>query len=453
MEEALLYIAVSLSIVALVTLLAKPLWGVMAIFLVRPLIDATWAQPLIFDFKLTELVSSFVPLVIFVRMIADDGGSRPLRDMPLKWIWLAWSLDAVLFSSLIMIDSDWRLGLSVLMRHLNGLTGFYMLQAYYRNERDLLHVAWAMAIAGIFPMATGAVEGLTGVHWRVTFGENGVVRNVGFYHDAITIRYFALQTIMSLLVILAIGKRSTLVKAFCLGYGLAAVFVLKGAYSKSGLLTLGSWVLLWPILRKNFKALMAVTAAIVLVILYFSKEIMESVGFVFVNEIAVVQGQGRVDQTFAGRWYLWKDLAKQWLSLDPVAQMFGAGHAATGAHNDYLQVLFHGGLIGLCIYVALLCAVGWAIGRSLWDRRDIWAIAPLFVFIMWIVDTIGLIPSAYSGYQWFVWGIVGLCLRHRQDERLFIPNAAAAPMPKSYPNLVGAAYVTEPHPLIRPGVP
>jgi hypothetical protein len=451
MEEALLYTAVSLSVVALAMLLAKPLWGVMAIFLVRPLVDATWAQPLIFDFKLTELLSSFVPLIIFVRMIADDGGPRPLRDMPLKWIWLAWSLDAVLFSSLIMIDSDWRLGLSVLMRHLNGLTGFYMLQAYCRNEKDFLRFAWAMAIAGIFPMTTGAIEGLTGLHWRVTLGENGVIRNVGFYHDAITIRYFALQTIMSLLVILAIGKRSTLVKAICLVYGLAAVFVLKGAYSKSGLLTLGSWVLLWPILRKNFKALMGVTAAIFLVILYFSKEIMDSVGFVFVNEIAVVQGQGQVDQTFAGRWYLWKDLAKQWLSLDPVSQVFGAGHAATGAHNDYLQVLFHGGLIGLCIYVTLLCAVGWAIVRSLWGRRDIWAIAPLFVFIMWIVDTIGLIPSAYSGYQWFVWGIVGFCLRHRQDERLRIPDAAALPAPRFYPNLVGAT--AAPLPLIRPGVP
>jgi hypothetical protein len=438
MDQALLYIAVSLSIVALVMLVAKPLWGVAAIFLVRPLVDATWAQPLIFDFKLTELLSSFVPLIIFARMIFDDGSLRPLRDMPLKWIWLAWSLDAVMFSSLIMFETDWRLGLSVLMRHLNGLTGFYMLQAYCRNERDFLRFAWVMAIAGFFPMATGVLEGITGVHWRVTLGENDVVRNVGFYHDAITIRYFALQTIMSLLLILAIGKRSNLVKAFCLVYGLAAVFVIKGAYSKSGLLTLGSWLLLWPILRRNIKVLLGVMVAIVLAALYFSGELMDSFGFVFVREIAVVQGQGQVDQTFAGRWYLWKDLIKEWLSLDPMAQVFGAGHIATGSHNDYLQVLFHGGLVGLSIYVTLLCAVGWAIGRSLWERRDIWAIAPLFVFIMWIVDTIGLIPSAYSGYQWFVWGIVGCCLRHRQDERLGVHTAMAPAARKTFPNLVGA---------------
>jgi hypothetical protein len=438
MDETLLYVAASLSVVALVMLIAKPLWGVMAIFLIRPLVDATWAQPLIFDFKVTELLSSFVPLIIFVRMIFDDSTQRPLKDMPLKWIWLVWSLDAIMFSCLIMFEADWRGGLSVLMRHLNGVTGFYILQAYCRNERDFLRFAWVLAIAGLFPMATGLIEGITGIHWRVTLGENEVIRNIGFYHDAITIRYFALQTIMGLLLIFALGKRSNFLNAFCLFYGLTAVFVLKGAYSKSGLITLGSWVVLWPILRKNFKAMLGVTAAVVVVILYFSKEIMESVGFVFQKEIAVVAGQGRLEHAFSGRWYLWMDMAKEWQSLDPVAQLFGAGRVATGAHNDYLQVLFHGGLFGLFIYLVLLGAVGWSIARAFWQKCDIWAIAPLFVFIMWIVDTIGLVPSAYSGYQWFVWGIIGFCLRHRRDERRRAHVEIAPAAPVRFPNLVGA---------------
>jgi hypothetical protein len=35
---------------------------------------------------------------------------------------------------------------------------------------------------------------------------------------------------------------------------------------------------------------------------------------------------------------------------------------------------------------------------------------------MWMVDSIGLVPSAYPGYQWFVWGIIGICLRRGQEE-------------------------------------
>ena len=35
----------------------------------------------------------------------------------------------------------------------------------------------------------------------------------------------------------------------------------------------------------------------------------------------------------------------------------------------------------------------------------------LMIFAMWIIDTIGLHPSLYPGYQWYVWGIIGLAIR------------------------------------------
>jgi hypothetical protein len=34
---------------------------------------------------------------------------------------------------------------------------------------------------------------------------------------------------------------------------------------------------------------------------------------------------------------------------------------------------------------------------------------------MWLVDAIGLVPSSYPGYQWFVWGFIGLSLRLREE--------------------------------------
>jgi hypothetical protein len=35
----------------------------------------------------------------------------------------------------------------------------------------------------------------------------------------------------------------------------------------------------------------------------------------------------------------------------------------------------------------------------------------VMLFGMWLVDTIGLTPRAYPGYQWYVWGFIGLALR------------------------------------------
>lgn len=418
----MLYIAAPASLIALVMLAFNPRLGVLALFLVRPLVDATWAQPLLLGFKLTEIVSAATPLIILCRMGIDSGELRSFRDMPLKWLWIAWSLDVVLFSSAIMFSEGLTDGSSVLLRHLNGLAGFYMLQAYCRDKNELLRWAWIVVIAGLFPMATGAIEGVTGVHWKVTLGEDGVVRNIGLYHDAITIRYYALQTIMGLLLVAALTeKKSQLLKAALLAYGLVAVFVIKGAYSKSGFLTLGVWLLLWPLLQKQTKALAALTIGVALGVVYYSKQIMESVGFVFGKEISALQGTVGLERTFAGRWPMWNAALDEWRGFDGFAQMFGSGHVALGVHNDYLQILIHGGFIGLGIYCLLLITSGVVITRMLIVKRDALAVAALLALIMWNVDAIGLVPSAYSGYQWFVWGLIGVCIRLR--------SVAEAPQP------------------------
>ena len=61
--------------------------------------------------------------------------------------------------------------------------------------------------------------------------------------------------------------------------------------------------------------------------------------------------------------------------------------------------------------------------RNLIRRVDPLAVAGFMVFLAWMVDTIGLVPSAYSGYQWFVWGMIGLSLRVRQEEQQGFPLA------------------------------
>jgi len=443
MRDVLLIIGATSSLLAIALLIFKPLWGVMALFIVRPIVDTTFATPLLFGLKLTELVSSAVPLVILYRIVVDSGKDRPFADMPLKWIWILWSLDALVFSILIMFNQGWLDGLAVVMRHWNGLAGFYMLQAYCKNDEDFRRFLWALAIAGLFPMATGVIEGLTGVHWSVTLGEGGVIRNIGLYHDAITIRCYALQTILSLMLIAATAKRQSFpTSVFCLFYGLAAVFVIKGVYSKSGFLTLGAWLLLWPLLRRQFKALTALAASALVLSLYYAKEIWESIGFVFAHELAAVQGVGAVNRAFEGRWSIWEDTFNDWQSSSQLGQWLGAGRVAFGAHNDYLQVLIHGGMLGLVIYMLLLITVGWSIARLLLKRCDPWAVAALLAYIMWMVDTIGLVPSAYSGYQWFVWGIIGYSLRKRQDETRHVQQLEGAssvhPTPLPFENLMGA---------------
>lgn len=435
----LTYVAASVSILALILLIVNPLWGVMALFMIRPLVDTAWDTPVLLGFKLTEIVSATVPLIVIIRMVFDNGAAGSFRDMPLRWIWLLWAADVFLFSSTIMFSQGLKDGTNVLLRHLNGLAGFYMVQAYCREAREVRRFAWALVVAGLFPIATGVFEGLTGFHWKVTYGEEGVIRNIGLYHDAITIRYYALQTVMGLLLVSAFQeKKSTALYAGMALYGLAALFVIKGAYSKSGIITLVAWALLWPLLRKNFKFLTALACGGVMASLYYAKAIMEAIGFVFVKELSAIQGQGGTEKTFAGRWYIWDQMMEEWRALSSLRQIFGSGEVALGAHNDYLQILFHGGIVGVVIYVALLAFIGTVIFRLLFEKSEPFAIAALLAFIMWNVDAIGLVPSAYSGYQWFVWGVIGLCIRQRYDDGVHEEQVVHREKAKRFDNLMGA---------------
>lgn len=412
----LLFIAF-LAIAALVLLIFRPAWGVLAIFIARPFVDTTWDSTVFAGLKLTEIFSGAVPLILLAHMCVPRTREASLRRMPLRGVWIAWSAYVVVFSSFILYSEDVSSGFNVLFRHLNGFIGFYMVQAYFSQGEKPKAFLWALAIAGLFPMGQGIIELVTGVHWKVTLGEGNLVRNIGLYHDAITIRYYALQTILALLMLSALYmSRKLILQLLAIGYGAVCAAVVHGAYSKSGTLTLGSWVLLWPLLLRRFKSLAVLAVLATGVAVLYAPVIVRTAETVFGKEINAIEGDAGVERTFSGRWYTWQAMMTQWQEFDFFAKSFGAGQVATGAHNDYIQILYHGGVVGLTLYVALLLTLLARITRDLWVRADPWSVAALLVMIMWLIDTIGLVPSAYSGYQWFAWGVVGLCLRRRADE-------------------------------------
>lgn len=424
------------SIIALAAMVLRPRLGILLIFLVRPLVDTTWDAQALFGLKLTEIVSAAVPLIVIVQMLARNG-SASIAMMPLRAPWFSWVGDVFLFSSIIMFDSGMADGSQVLFRHLNGFAGFYMVQACYNEREDVHRFGWVLLLASIVPIAMGVIEGATGHHWRVTLGENGVIRNTGLYHDVITIRYYALQGLMGAFLVSQAGRKTPRPLAIALVlYALAALFVVKGAYSKSGVAIVGAWALLWPVVTRQYRILLVFAGGALLAAAYYSKEIMDSVGFVFVKELAVIQGSGSVQHTLAGRWYIWDEAMAAWSQQGAMGKMFGSGHEGLGLHNDFLQILVHGGIVGLAIYVALLLCLGVRVAGMIVRRRDALAAASAMLLVMWLVDAIGLVPSAYSGYQWFVWGTMAMCMRVGSQEARAPATHAAAPVARAPANLM-----------------
>jgi len=430
------------ALIAIALLVVKPTWGIPALFIVRPLVDTQWEHPLVLGLKLTEIVSVLVPMIVLSRAALSGDQRSSLRSLPMRGMWLWWTVDVASFSAMIAYSSGAMDGLNVFFRHVNGLAGFYMVQAYMsEDDADTRRFVWSLVLAGLFPVGTGMVEAITGHHWNTTYGEDGVVRGIGLYHDAITIRYYALQTIMGLLLLCSLYvARRRLLQAAAMVYGLAALVVIQQAYSKAGATIVAAWALLWPTLRRTYRQLAALCAAALVVGAWYGTQVMSAVGFIFKREIGALEGTSTVNHAFAGRWYLWQDMLGEWQSFGILAKTFGAGHVATGAHNDYIQILFHGGLVALSVYGLLLSLTLVRIVKNLRAERGVFQSAALLAFVMWLVDTIGLVPSAYSGYQWFVWGVIGLSFRKVADTagssaveaapgkqataRIYVPGAA-----------------------------
>jgi hypothetical protein len=423
-------VAAILLLLALAALITRPQLGVACIFLVRPIVDATWAVPVVGDLTLPQLMGVLVPAIVIGHMTLTARGDARFAHMPLRWVWLTLTCYAVCFSVLMAFVSSWLDAAEVLFRHLSGIVGFFMMQAYFRRTEDIRRLMLAIAVAGAFPMAVGLYQQVTGVQWAQAQAE-GLTRLVGLYHDAFTVRYLMLQTLLALLLYLALLPRVDALRATVAGgYALGALAVLFRAYSKSGTLTLALWALTWTVLRRHFGLLVVLGALVLLASVYFVRDIAAQIAQLFVKELTAIAGEGDVMRTFAGRWFDWSKLVDEWRSLGAFEQVFGSGRKATGAHNDYLLMLFHGGLIGLGIYLTLLGAVLVKGLRNVAGRPRPLDVAALMVLCLWLVDTVGLVPSAYPAYQWFVWGIVGLAFRlhgERADEA--VATATAPPRP------------------------
>jgi hypothetical protein len=432
MLSAVFYIALILFATAVALMIMSPAAGFLAAVFAKPWVDATYDVPFLFGLPMTQVISAAVPVLAFTSMLVRGRNDRALNRMPFYQLWIAWICYAALFSTIIAVDAEPKAGAEIFFRHANGIAGFYAVQAWLRSEDGAKAFVFTLILAGLFPIATGVYEGITGSHWRMVLGEGDLLRNVGLYHDAIAIRVYALQTILALVLASVLYMpRSLTWRAFAAVYAAACLFVIYHALSKSGTLVILAWALLWPALRRTKFSLPILAVVVALTALYVSSEWFATTAWVFQKEIAAVGGHGDVSHTFAGRWAIWEEWPTMWQGFSVWQQLFGSGMNAMGLHNDYLMILTHGGLIGFSIYVVLLGSIVVTALRNVAARPSVWNVAACLVLVMWIVDSIGLVPSGFSAYQWFAWGVVGLALRLDRDRGIGWRPAHVSPTPTS----------------------
>ncbi len=420
----LFYIAAVLCFVAALLLVARPYWGILLTLAINPVVAATW-ETRIGDFSLNHVIGVIVPVFVLPRLISVD---LPHPN------WARLKLIAVLFllANLIGVMALISEGKAVTaietsIHAMNGFIAFYLFAVYYRSSEGIKHLTIALLISGIFPVAMGLYQAATGVVWHQR-SSAGILRYVGMYHDAVSLKHFGLQTLLAIYIALHQFKLSQLQKTLLLGFGACSCVVIFNVYSKSALAILCAWFLIWALLQNRFVGAAIIGAIVALVNAATQNFLVNSVLQLFQKEIAF--NQGELDRRFllAGRVSIWEDLYNDWKLLPFGEQLFGTGDAIP-AHNEFLRILITDGLVGLAAFLlATILATSLAASTVLRNKGPLQIAAALAV-AMWGIDCIGIHPGLYSYYMWFVWGIVGLAVtlspsRGRQPQR---PAVARGP--------------------------
>jgi O-antigen ligase len=131
----------------------------------------------------------------------------------------------------------------------------------------------------------------------------------------------------------------------------------------------------------------------------------------FSKEVDAVLGSAEAERALGGRMIVWENKLAQWKAAGLIEKSIGSGKPAAGSHNDYIRVLVSNGIIGLIIYSFMLLFIGLRVLILNFASRTPLNVIALMLFLMWLVDSIGLTPGAYPAYQWYVWGFVGLAVR------------------------------------------
>lgn len=386
--------------------------GILASLVLRPLVDCFWqAHHYLMGVKPTEINGIFFPLlVLFKIMISQD---KKIIRSPFSLALVFYFFYQLVPISIISSETGVLRALDYLFRTIHIVVGFVLFQEFFHERKDFKYLLLAIIIAGLIPLGMSFYQNILGGVIRTEETIAGLIRNIGFYHDAYTLRYYTLQTLAALILYGAYFLHSGMIwfRALLITMGLFCIYTIYRIYSKAGYLILAQWATVWFVARKKIFIVLLLLVAGSMTVSLGRFTWIEEIQVIYSKEVGALEGEEQVERMFQGRVGAWLASLEYWKTQPLHKKLFGLGYSSIGAHNDFLRALFGTGIIGLLLYVILL---GWALIKALRncirDNSPLNIMALMLLF-MWLIDAMGLSPGGYPGYQLLVWGFVGLAFR------------------------------------------
>ncbi|MGB7325670.1 MAG: hypothetical protein WBD31_12420, partial [Rubripirellula sp.] len=367
-------LGVILCAVAVFFLMTKPYYGILVALGATPIIAATWATRF-GNVSLNHVIGTAVPLLIVPRLLSTPHTAE----------WRQWRIVASMFlfsaglGSLALASAGkYFQSAETAIHALNGFAGFFLLAVFYRSQEGLKHVTYCLLLAGIFPTVMAIFQAATGVVWYERTAV-GIARNVGLYHDAVSIKHFGLQTIIGIYLAFNYLRLRDWQRIALYGYAVLVLISVFNVYSKSALAILASWFLIWALCNRRFIGGAVIVAMTVGVNYMTNNYLLSSTLRIFWKEIAIRQGELDRRYMLAGRIGVWEELFARWEKETLIAQLIGTGKSIP-AHNEFLRILITSGVVGLVAFLGVVVFVTLMLSSRVKTRNDPLCLAATFAF-------------------------------------------------------------------------
>ena len=290
----------------------------------------------------------------------------------------------------------------------NAYLGFFLIPMVITDQTRLKKLLLAIMICGIFPILVSVYQFQTGVIFqeRETVG---LIRYVGFYHDAFPVRFYGLMTLMAVLIHTTVFKKNSLfLKIFMVLISMGAFFSIYLVFSKAAVGIIGLWIVLLLLFSKSKVSQgFSLVIGMSVIFLVFGDTFYDSLEQLFSKEIGYDSGEVKdARYTLAGRGYIWEGAWEFWTTRQTVFFQWMGDGLVRPVHNEFLRVLLANGIIGLILLVTFVFSM---LKKVFKVNKNVRVFALMF-FGMYIIDCIGLVPGVYYYYNIVVWGFIGLLL-------------------------------------------
>lgn len=402
----LVLLAISLIALSGLLLILRPFYGFLLIIISKPIVDMTWEfRP--GGYSLVQLLSVLLPLLLLPRLVQSRFWNNPRNRL---WILMGGIIFVGQFlPAIVILLQNTVTGIDAIFRSLNVFLAFLMIPAFATDNERLRKILVAFILAGIAPLLVSLYGDITGTVWssRTTVGLN---RNIGLYHNAVSIRHFGLQSILVAMMYLSLfPPRKLVTKLLLVGYMVLSLYMLYKGYTRGGMVTVMAWAIIWAIIYRKLHWGLIMAGVAVVAEFATGGRISEEVMQLFNKEVSFFQG-GLTDTSriMNGRIGVWEESFRTFKEQSLVYQIFGGYHSGLGTHNEFMRALLGTGIAGLvCYLIGVLTISLWSIRHFFRRRTSRYGIFCIMILAMYFVEVLGSTPGAFPQYQWFVFGFLG----------------------------------------------